>query len=180
VFISTASDFIAASIRHDRDFLASFAPGRDAAAFAREWAARAAAAKDEVGRFSPHYEGSPIICGDGVPSAVGEHSHRARAGQHLAPGLLSSGRNSYALLDGGFTLFTTDRASAISWQAAANALAVPLKVVTGTVPAYEAAHVLVRPDQFVAWAGDEAPIPDAVLRRATGHTLDPTATPSPP
>lgn len=180
VFASTARDFIAAAIESDRDFLATFAPDRDAAAFAREWAARAAAARDDVGRFSPHYEGSPVICGDGAPSAVGEHRHRARAGHHLAPGLLPSGRNSYALLGTGFTLFTTDRASAASWQAAANAIAVPLEVVIGTVPAHEAAHVLVRPDQFVAWAGDEAPMPDAVLRRAAGHIGDPIATPSPP
>lgn len=179
VFVSTARDFIAASIQRDRDFLATFAPDHDAAAFAREWAVRAAAAKDEIDRFSPHYESSPVLCGGGVSSAVGEHRRRVRAGHHLAPGLLSSGRNSYALLGKGFTLFTTDRASAVAWEAAANALAVPLKVVIGTVPAYEAAHVLVRPDQFVAWAGDEVPVPAAVLRRATGHALDLTAIPSP-
>lgn len=169
VFQSTARDFIAATIQRDRDFLVSFAPDRDAAAFAREWAGRAAAAREEVGRFAPHYEGSPVVFGSGVSSAVGDHRHRARAGHHLAPGLLPSGRNSYALLGQGFTLFTSDKADAASWQAAANDLAVPLTVVIGTVPSYEVAQVLVRPDQFVAWAGDAAPRPAAVLRRAVGQ-----------
>lgn len=170
VFASTARDFIAASIHRDRDFLTAFAPDRDAAAFAREWAARATGAKEEVGRFAPQYAGSPIIGSGGTSSAVGDHRHRARAGHHLSPGLLPSGRNSYALLGRGFTLFTTDPSSAGPWQVAANALSIPLRLVIGSVPAYEAAHVLVRPDQFVAWSGDDGMEPGAVLSRACGYS----------
>jgi hypothetical protein len=86
----------------------------------------------------------------------------------LTPGLLSSRRNTYSLLGKGFTLFTVDKGYAAAWQAAASALSVPLKVVIGGVPAYQAAHVLVRPDQFVAWADDEATSPETVLSRAIG------------
>lgn len=48
----------------------------------------------------------------------------------------------------------------------------PLKLVRGTDPAaleaYGAAHILVRPDLFVAWAGEDGD-PASVLARATGH-----------
>jgi hypothetical protein len=51
---------------------------------------------------------------------------------------------------------------------------VPLTVVRDTWAdgreAYAHRLVLVRPDQYVAWAGDEPPGPaDAVLRRVTGR-----------
>ena len=50
---------------------------------------------------------------------------------------------------------------------------VPLKIIrdsrSGGRERYEAAHVLVRPDQFVAWAGSDASVDaSAVLRKAIG------------
>lgn len=170
VFMSTARDFIAASIQRDRLFLERFTPERDAEAFNREWQIRAKGAQSEVGRFAPHYGGSPIVVSTSgeTSSAVGVHSHRAVPGHHLAPGLLASGRNSYALLGQGFTLFTEDRHGAATWRRMAKAMSIPLEIVIGSVPAYECTHLLVRPDQFVAWSGDELTAPETVLPLVTG------------
>ena len=60
---------------------------------------------------------------------------------------------------------------------AAAARAMPLKIVVEPIlPAtrqYEAALVLVRPDQFVAWCGDAANDANAVLSCAVGDGLSP-------
>ncbi len=58
---------------------------------------------------------------------------------------------------------------------AARACGVPLKVVRDSVAGgrenYEAQMILVRPDQFVAFAGDTAPAdPDALMRRVSGQS----------
>ena len=59
-----------------------------------------------------------------------------------------------------------------AFQRAAKARNVPLSVVRdsadGGRQAYEARLVLVRPDQFIAWCGDEAGNADAVLAKAVG------------
>ena len=61
--------------------------------------------------------------------------------------------------------------AAAEFERAASQLRVPLKVIRDTAAggreAYRAGLILVRPDQFVAWAGDEADATD-VLRRAIG------------
>jgi hypothetical protein len=60
-----------------------------------------------------------------------------------------------------------------AFERSAEALRIPLKVIcdsrAGGRERYEADLVLVRPDQFVAWASDEAPI-DAteILKRVIG------------
>ena len=95
----------------------------------------------------------------------------------MTPQPLSSGRNVFEALSGGFTLLALDAgdASVRAFQRAAGALGVPLTVVadtrTGGREAYEARMVLVRPDQYVAWVGDAAPddVDAAVLRRVTGR-----------
>jgi 2-polyprenyl-6-methoxyphenol hydroxylase-like FAD-dependent oxidoreductase len=174
VFASTAGDFIEKSIHVDRDFLAEFDPARDKAAFEAGWAKRRSGAVTEVGSFEPHYEGSPIV--DGPPgarcSALGSHSLVARAGHHLAPAPLSDGRNVFDALGDGFTLLAFG-SETDAFQQAAQALGLPLTIVrdsrTDGRERYGAARVLVRPDQFVAWASDEAPDnAAAVLRKAAG------------
>jgi 2-polyprenyl-6-methoxyphenol hydroxylase-like FAD-dependent oxidoreductase len=173
VFASTAGDFIERAIHADRDFLASHHPDRDRAAFEAAWTARGGGAKSEVGSFEPHYEGSPVVVGPpgGVSSAVGAHRFEARPGHHLAPLPVRPGRNAFEELGPGFTLLTFAPDDAGPFAAAARGI--PLKVVPCTDAEarakYAATHILVRPDQFVAWAGDSAAEAPAILARATGQ-----------
>jgi len=163
VFASTSRDFIENVIEADRKFLATFDPGRDRAAFERAWAERANASPAEVDAFEPNYEGSPVVWGDpdGACTAMGKHLFEARAGHHLAPRILSSGENVFERLGEGFTLLALG-ASADDVEAfgrAAQRLGVPLAIVRdGRGPeleTYGARLILVRPDQYVAWAGND-------------------------
>lgn len=182
VFVSTTNDFIARSIEVDRDFVRDFNPGRDRAAFDQAWAERSRGAVGEVHAFEPNYEGSPVVRGEFAAtatggSAKGQHRFDAIAGHHLAPAQTSDGRNVYDHLGTGYTLLAFDAPDAAvqAFTQAASALKVPLTVLRDTAQGerarYAAPMVLVRPDQFVAWAGD--PISavrdaDALLRQACG------------
>jgi 2-polyprenyl-6-methoxyphenol hydroxylase-like FAD-dependent oxidoreductase len=177
VFQSATRDFIEKSILDDRDFLAAFNPAVDKTAFEREWARRTTGATSEVQSFEPHYAGSSIVFGPpgAASSAAGKHEFTARAGHHLAPQRLSSGRDLFEELGDGFTLlaFDADPKAIGAFRRAADLRQIPLKVVADTRQngreRYDAALVLVRPDQFVAWAA-ATPIPDAdtILARAIG------------
>lgn len=180
VFASTARDFIAASIENDRRFLARFAPDRDRAAFEREWAARGSGARSEVSSFQPNYRGSPIVWGtdDGACDAVSAHSFTARAGYHLAPQAMSTGENVYEVLGDDFTLlaFGADDEDVAAFETGASRLEMPLQVVRDSFGDerrhYGARLVLVRPDHFVAWAGDSLPAQtgaETVLARVIGR-----------
>ncbi len=177
VFVSTARDFIESAIRSDRDFLEAFDPQRDKLAFERAWAERQSGARSEVSVFEPHYEGSSIVCGSssGQSSAKGSHEFAARAGHHLAPRQLSSGRNIFEELGDGFTLLDLGSSEGLvqEFQREAQARRVPLKVIedsrTDGRELYNASLVLIRPDQFVAWAGDgSTETPAAILERVIG------------
>ena len=183
VFRSTMHDFIAKSIETDRQFLEAHDPSKDQAAFDEAWSARARGAVGEVHAFEPNYEGSPVVAtaagGQAQPSSVGSHRFTANAGHHLAPAVLSDGRNVYERLGTGFTLLALD-AEAASVQAlreAAQRIGLPLTVVEdaarGEAARYEAGLVLVRPDNFVAWVGGGAEAIGAeqgerILRAARG------------
>jgi len=176
VFASTAKDFIANYIEEDRAFLAAHDPAKDKAAFEKAWAARSAGVASEISGFEPNYEGSPIVFGPpgGVSSAVGDHTWEARPGHHLAPQSLSWGINVYEALGEGFTLlaFEPEQEPEDTFGAAADELGAPLKIVEDTREGgrerYGASLVLVRPDQYVAWAGDDAAQAREVLARAIG------------
>jgi hypothetical protein len=172
VFASTARDFIERFIEEDRAFLNRYAPERDKAEFIQKWTGRNAGAA-EVTAFEPNYEGSPLVGGTGAPSAVGSHSFAARAGHHLPPQVMADGRNVYQALGRGFTLLSCggDPAQVAAFRAAADAARIPLEVVVdamGGCPGYAAPLVLIRPDQFVAWAGAGCDA-GAVLARAVGR-----------
>jgi len=179
VFKETGEDFIAARIEQDRQFLERFSPERDRAAFERAWRERETDSAASVQQYEPNYEGSPVVIGPpgGRCGARGTHSFAARAGHHLAPQRLSSGHNVFEELGSGFTLLALDAAdTAISGlEQVAMALGVPLKVIRDTRGGgrekYEAALVLVRPDQYVAWTGESLPA-DArqMIARCVGRT----------
>ena len=186
VFASTARDFIAKSIETDREFLRGFDPAVDRAAFERAWQDRAEGAVGEVNAFEPHYEGSPVVSGarGAVSSAVGSHSFEARAGHHLAPAVMASGRNVYEALGSGFTLLALDAdADAVqAWNELAADLDLSLTVLEdpghGEMARYRARLVLVRPDQFVAWTSASPTLALDEARRLL-HTVTGRPAPAP-
>jgi hypothetical protein len=178
VFESTARDFIEKAISEDRDFLRTHRPDRDRASFETAWAERRAHAKWEVDAFEPNYEGSSITWSPrGRSSALGRHSTVARAGHHLAPQVMSDGRNVFDALGRDFTLvaFGVPRSVVAGFRQAAHARRIPLTIVEepsgGAAQAYSANLILVRPDQFVAWSGDTADNSDAILSWAIGDAV---------
>ena len=178
VFRDVAEDFIARRVARDGEFFTKHNPARDRADFEQAWEARKTDLPNRAQSYEPNYEGSPIIAGlsGGVTSAHGQHSFKARAGHHLAPQDLSSKRSVFEELGRGFTLFAFGAAlrdiEAIA--GAAEALSIPLKVVRDTCDdgriAYGCPLGLVRPDQFIAWAGDTGPADaDALMRKVAGR-----------
>jgi 2-polyprenyl-6-methoxyphenol hydroxylase-like FAD-dependent oxidoreductase len=172
VFASTARDFIETFIEEDRAFLAAHSPETDGAAFAEAFARHNGEATG-VTDFEPHYEGSPLIGGPGAPGAVGDHRVAARAGHHLTPRPLEDGRSTFDALGPGFTLlaFGAGEPEIAAFVHAAEETGLPLTVVRGgpaLARAYGAPLVLVRPDEFVAWAGAEDDAA-AILARAAGR-----------
>lgn len=177
VFASTAQDFIERAIEVDRHFLRSYDPERDPVGFERAWNERRSGAKSEVGAFEPHYEGSPIVWGPqgGRSGALGRHAFTARPGHHLAPAALPGGRNVFEVLDGRFTLLCLKGLDQVAseFARAASRIGLPLQILSEDAPEvrdrYGAGYVLVRPDQFVAWAGDRLdPDATAILARSIG------------
>ncbi|NQU72814.1 MAG: FAD-dependent monooxygenase [Rhodospirillales bacterium] len=182
VFKETGEDFIAGRIRTDRDFFERYSPDRDRAEFERAW-------KEEhqttfaprVLTYEPQYEGSSIIHGpdNGKSGAHGSHNFLARPGHHLPPQPLSSGRNIFEELGEGFTLLAFDAGppAAEAFEEAAGNLKIPLKIITdsqtGGREEYNAKLILVRPDQYVVWTGDEAPGDAAALMRKVVGTFTP-------
>ena len=159
VFASTRDNFIARMIDSDRRFLEEFDPEKDRDAFEAAWA-ELAKPQRAVHGFVPNYEGSPIVAGSGGhPSATGVHQFAARPGHHLAPACLDDGSHAWERLGDGFTAFLPERGSVdlAELRDGAKRNGIPLSiVVTGTAPClerWEVESVLVRPDEFVAWAG---------------------------
>lgn len=180
VFASTAKDFIEKSINSDREFLQRFDPTEDTVAFEAEWSSRGGGARSEVNAFEPNYRGSPIVAGEGNSNALGNHVFKAQAGHHLAPMATVDGGNVYERLGDGFTLIALGghQDECDRWAEAAAELGLPLTVVRDAVAGarerYEARMILVRPDQFVTWAGESPPDGEAaLLRRAVGQFVEP-------
>jgi 2-polyprenyl-6-methoxyphenol hydroxylase-like FAD-dependent oxidoreductase len=178
IFEEVAEDFIAARIRNDGAFLARYSPERDEAEFAAAWKSQESDVGNRAQVYEPSYEGSPVVIGPpgGRSTAHGKHVFTARAGHHLPPQPLSSGRNVFEELGRGFTLlaFGVDDMDVRPFEAAAALLQVPLKIVRDSHAdgrtKYGCRMMLVRPDQFIAWIGDRAPHDAAALmRKVTGR-----------
>ncbi|MGE3269974.1 MAG: FAD-dependent monooxygenase [Chloroflexota bacterium] len=176
IFVETGEAMIAGGIESDRAFLERYNPSRDREEFAQAWRELQANDRWHVS-YAPHYEGSSMVSGPpgAVCSIYGKQAYAAQAGHHLAPRMLSSGRNVFDELGDGFTLlaFGAEDSAVAAFEDAAQAARVPLKVIRdnyqGDRLAYEAKLVLVRPDQFVAWAGDDSSLDaSTILHTATG------------
>lgn len=177
VFVETGEEIIAGGIKSDRAFLERYSPGHDRAEFEQAWKDLETDGSSRPRSYDPHYEGSPVILGPphSACGTHGSHSHAARPGHHLAPQPLSSGVNVFEELGNGYTLLAlgAEDQEVESFRRSAQSLGVPLKVVRDTYEgdrkAYESPLVLVRPDQYVVWAGSEWPRDAAgLLRKAAG------------
>lgn len=177
VFWETADDFITSRIYRDAEFLDRYNPHKDKAEFEAAWKGRETDIGSRFQQYEPNYEASPVMFGPpgGKNSAHGVHQVKARPGHHLAPLPLSNGETTFKALSRDFTLLALGASDADvqAFEKAAAAAAVPLKIVRDTRDngreGYEAALVLVRPDQYVVWAGESAGDAAAVLKRVTGH-----------
>lgn len=172
VFRSTATDFIEKMIESGRVFLSEHDPEADLADFETAWAERKASSGTGVADFEPHYEGSPIVFGPegGVSSAVGTHMLEARPGHHLPPA-----GNLFDDLGRDFTLLADPGLDTTELAGAAEDLQIPVSVVSGDLSAYGSSLILVRPDHYVSWVGEEADaaLAHRVLIRSVG--ADPTS-----
>lgn len=180
VFKSVSQDFIERMILDFRQFLASHSPEKDRAKFEAAWLARTQADDSDVTEFLPHYLGSPIVWGEpGAKSgAKGKHDFKATAGYHLAPPPADAiDADLWDQLRPGFTLLdlTGQVNQSRVWGEAADALGMPLRWVSlpneQVRQAYDADLILVRPDQFIAWAGNRKDNcdPIEILARSMGH-----------
>jgi 4-hydroxyisophthalate hydroxylase len=178
IFKEVAADFIAARIRNDGAFLQRYNPARDKAEFEQAWKGQESDVGNRAQVYEPSYEGSPVVVGPpgGKSTAHGKHVFKARAGHHLAPQKLSSGRDVFEELGRGFTLFAfdVDEAAVRALENAASESKVPLKIVRDSYAEgrtkYEARMILVRPDQFIVWIGDGAPEDaSAIMLRVAGR-----------
>lgn len=177
VFKQVGEEFIAARVKWEGEVLNRHDPQKNPKAFEQAWAELKSGAGPIVANFEPNYEGSPIVFGPpgGVTGARGEYMFKARPGHHLAPRVLTSGRNVFQELGKSFVLLALDASTqtVASFERAASAHKVPLKIIRDSLAGgredYEARLVLVRPDQYVAWVSDEEPVDaDGVVRRAAG------------
>jgi 4-hydroxyisophthalate hydroxylase len=176
IFWETGEDFIASWINSDRDFMNKYSPEKDEAAFAAEWKKEGETSHLQV--YEPNYEGSPVVMGPegGVNSAHGSHTLEARVGHHLPPTTMSSGQGIQEVLGTGFTLIALDAPEEAikAFEEGAATKDIPLSVVRDTFggprAVYGAKMILVRPDQYVVWMGDESPGNElAIIRLVAGH-----------
>lgn len=177
VFKETAEDFIEGRIARDRTFMERYSPEKDEEEFEQAWEARKTDIGSRFQQYEPSYEGSPVVVGGAsdICTAHGTHTFKVRPGHHLAPRKLSSGENVFEKLGRDFNLIALDGdEQAIGrFEAAARNKNVPLNVVRGSYGGecldYEAKYILVRPDQYVVWAGDSVPDDaEAIVAKTVG------------
>jgi 4-hydroxyisophthalate hydroxylase len=178
IFRDVGEDIIGGWIRDDRHFLERYDPISNREEFERHFEEAARGFGKRLRGFEPHYEGSPVVLGppDGKTTAHGQHSFVARVGHHLPPRRLSSGRNVFEELGDGFTLLALDaEPEATRFEEGAASSSVPLTVIRDEVGSeladYGCRLSLIRPDQYVAWTGDRAPVDvGELMRRVTGRS----------
>jgi 2-polyprenyl-6-methoxyphenol hydroxylase-like FAD-dependent oxidoreductase len=128
--------------------------------------------------FGARYDGSPVIAGDGStppPDRPNEYVPSAAPGGRAPHAWLGDGRSLYDTLGFEFSLLRLgpNAPDAASFTAAAARRGMPLTIVDRPEPAlhdlYAASLALIRPDQIVAWRGDDVPEDvDKLLATVTG------------
>ena len=136
IFLETGEDVIAGGIKRDGVFLEQYSPDRNLEEFEQAWKQVEAADSEAHRTYEPHYEGSSVVMGppNSACSIHGSLALVARAGHHLAPQRLSSGRNVFEELGTGYTLIALDSEDSTvkAFEDAAKSLRVPLKVARDT------------------------------------------------
>jgi 2-polyprenyl-6-methoxyphenol hydroxylase-like FAD-dependent oxidoreductase len=125
-------------------------------------------------QLGERYEDSPIICPDGTAAPQDRwHSYTPldRPGARAPHFWSAAGRALYDEFGRGFMLIdfgAPDEARRLA--TAAGTRGVPIKILSLERPAelYHSKLVLVRPDQHIAWHGDDVPDPLAVIDRVRG------------
>nr|WP_277988768.1 FAD-dependent oxidoreductase [Ramlibacter ginsenosidimutans] len=130
--------------------------------------------------FGGRYDGSPLVVDDGTrppPDTPNDYVPTACPGGRPPHAWLEDGRSLFDSFHDEWTLLALGPAAvdAQPFTDAARALGLDLRVVrhpSASLRAlYEAPLALVRPDQVVAWRGDDAAAAGDVLRQASGHAV---------
>jgi 2-polyprenyl-6-methoxyphenol hydroxylase-like FAD-dependent oxidoreductase len=125
-------------------------------------------------QLGERYEDSPITCPDGTdapPDAWHSYTPLDRPGARAPHFWLATKRALYDEFGRGFALIDFGAPNAArAMAAAAQARGVPIKILSLDRPSelYHSKLVLVRPDQHIAWHGDDVPDPLAVIERVRG------------
>lgn len=125
-------------------------------------------------QLGERYENSPIICPDGTPSPPDSwesYTPLDRPGARAPHFWLAPERAVYDAFGKGFTLLDFGaKTDAQALATAARSRGVPLRVLPLDRPEklYRSKLVLVRPDQHIAWHGDAAADPLAIIDRVRG------------
>ena len=128
------------------------------------------------------YDDSPILVPDGSqppPEHFTNYVPSACPGSLAPHAWLSDGSSLYDHFGPGLTLLTTGGGEGRGYDGIdtlaqdAERRGIPLKLLTldepGLQDLYQARFALIRPDQYVAWRGDQLPKPGLLLERVTGH-----------
>ena len=127
--------------------------------------------------FGGRYDTSPIIVNDGTtapPDAANSYAPCATPGGRPPHAWLPDGRSLFDTFHSEWTLLVLgpEPADTAAFETAGQAMGLDLKVVhhsSGEILAlYEAAMVLIRPDQIVAWRGHDAQQATAILAQVLG------------
>ena len=123
-----------------------------------------------------NYARSPIVFKEPGEEPIDIPQHytpHARPGARAPHVWLSNGEALFDRFGDGFTLLRLNRrADTDAFEAAARERGVPLVVVdeerSEVQALYEKALILIRPDQHIAWRGDQSEAPEAVIERCVG------------
>ena len=127
--------------------------------------------------FGGRYDDSPIVVRDGTtppPDAANSYQPSACPGGRPPHAWLADGRSLYDTFHSEWTLLQLDASSSAGagFEVAAQSLGLNLKRLdhsaSGLHPLYQAPWVLIRPDQIVAWRGQDDQHALQVLRQAIG------------